>query len=144
MTTVICYAALPPAKAPKAAPRIDGPGASFSVTGSFPLALVAYDQRCLIAWLSLQLRMLRDPFIREKFTREHTATRKAGHGVFPPPPKRPISDRGFNIGDLYLAGMSQRCHEQTSSALFDHLVGGRQQRWRHIASTNRSRLTRHR
>jgi hypothetical protein len=32
---------------------------------------------------------------------------------------------------------SALCHEQTSSALFDRLVGGRQQRWRHIASTNR-------
>jgi hypothetical protein len=38
---------------------------------------------------------------------------------------------------------SALCHEQTSSALFDHLVGGRQQRWRHIPSTNRSRLTQH-
>jgi hypothetical protein len=41
---------------------------------------------------------------------------------------------------MILLGMSEKCHEQTSSALFDHLVGGRQQRWRHIAPTNRSRL----
>jgi hypothetical protein len=33
--TCICYAALPPAKAPKAAPRVGGPGAPLSVTGSF-------------------------------------------------------------------------------------------------------------
>ena len=44
--------------------------------------------------------------------------------------------------ELRTSWWSVKCHEQTSSALFDHLVGG-QQHWRHIAPTNRRRLTQH-
>jgi hypothetical protein len=47
--------------------------------------------------------MPQDPFIREKFTRERTAAKEAGRGVFPALPQGAVPDRGRELAPSAIA-----------------------------------------